>query len=130
MIILTTLDLPYCRLNFSADTIPNTEFHFAAGDLASWSGIKRAGGAMHHGHYTAVNIHQHALSQSSGGTPSPLELQYATPSICLAIGKEATSYNTFEGVKSGKDVMELYFGDDLGNKSKQLGIPFTEDLFY
>merc|ERR1712000_278212 len=56
------------------DGTPNNEYHFAAGDIAKWSGIKRCGGAMHHGHYTAQNIHQHLISHRTGEAPKYHEL--------------------------------------------------------
>jgi NADH dehydrogenase FAD-containing subunit len=41
--------------------VPNHYRHFAAGDIAAWSGIKRCGGAMHMGYYVAENIYMQIL---------------------------------------------------------------------
>lgn len=83
-----------------------------------WSGIKRAGAAMHQGFYVSVNIYQKMLSESAGITPKLLSLQEAMPSMGLAVGKQAAAYNPIDGVSSGEDTLKLYFNDDLGFKSK------------
>ncbi|PGH13034.1 hypothetical protein AJ79_03871 [Helicocarpus griseus UAMH5409] len=100
-------------LNFPSD-MPNAQYHFAAGDVALWSGIKRGGRAMHHGHYVAMNIHQRMLSERFGTAPKFSELQDLPPSMGLAVGKKAVSYSDFDGVTSGEETARLYFGDDLG----------------
>ncbi|KAK2746925.1 oxidation resistance protein 1 [Onygenales sp. PD_40] len=107
----------YVRINASLnfpDEVPNAQYHYAAGDVALWSGIKRGGRAMHHGHYAAMNIHQTMLKERRGTTPKFVELQEAPPSMGLAVGKQAVAYSPFEGVISGEDTLKLYFGDDLG----------------
>ncbi|POR31955.1 Thioredoxin reductase [Tolypocladium paradoxum] len=93
---------------------PNNEYHFCAGDLAKWTGIKRAGAAMHGGHYVAQNIHKTVLKERVGQEPSFMELQPAVPAmIGLAIGKTAVASGP-DGTVSGEDVLESYFRDDLG----------------
>jgi hypothetical protein len=55
-------------LNFPSDT-PNYRRHFAVGDTAAWSGIKRCGAAMHMGHFAAENIHQLMLHHQTQQAP-------------------------------------------------------------
>ncbi|KAL2151477.1 hypothetical protein VTH82DRAFT_6575 [Thermothelomyces myriococcoides] len=109
---------------------PNSVFHFAVGDLAKWSGIKRCGAAMHMGYYAAYNIHRHMQlqqqlqSQTEGrrrtttdktdGIPKPLELDEIPPMIGLAVGRKAVAYWPEGGITSGEEVMKAFFGDDLG----------------
>ncbi|EOO02375.1 putative pyridine nucleotide-disulfide oxidoreductase-like protein [Phaeoacremonium minimum UCRPA7] len=113
-------------LNFPVE-VPNSGHHFAIGDLAAWSGIKRCGGAMHMGYYAASNIHQVMLQQLQGRDPKFNELAEIPPMIGLAVGKKAMSYGPGQGVMSGEDVMEVFFGDDLGFticwKYLKLGLP-------
>jgi NADH dehydrogenase FAD-containing subunit len=101
------------RLRFQAE-LPNSEYHYAAGDIAAWSGINRAGGAMHQGHHVAVNIHQHIRSLRQGCEGQYMELQPVEPVICVAIGKEAACSCPLPGVETGAEVMKLFFEDDLG----------------
>lgn len=101
-----------CQLQGS---IPNVERHFAIGDIASWPGIKRCGGAMMHGYHAATNVHQLMLSEHIGSKPEFISLQAAPPMIGLALGKTAVTYNTVEGTRSGEDLMEAMFGEDMGN---------------
>jgi hypothetical protein len=89
--------------------------------VASWSGIKRAGGAMHAGHYIAYNIHQTVVKQQqSSHNPKFMELVPVPPMIGLAVGKKAVAYGPTEGVSSGEDVMYAFFKHDLGFESKWL----------
>lgn len=104
------------RCQFQND-IPNAEHHFAIGDLASWPGIKRCGGAMLHGHYAATNAHQLMLSECIGSKPELISLQVSPPMIGLCLGKTAVTYNNIEGTRSGEDLMASMFGDDMGNTS-------------
>lgn len=103
------------------DTVPNAYYHHAAGDIASWAGIKRCGAAMNHGHYTAANIHQKMLKElDHSGTTVPKFLEIAAdvpPCIGLAVGKKAVAYNPISGMDSGEEVTKVYFEDDLGFKS-------------
>ncbi|KAG9669306.1 FAD/NAD(P)-binding domain-containing protein, partial [Aureobasidium melanogenum] len=95
--------------------VPNADSHFAAGDIASWSGIKRCGGAMHMGHYCAVNIHQDMLKHGYGQTPTYKELSEFPNTMGLAVGKKAVIYDSTTGTASGEDLMSSYFGNDLAN---------------
>ncbi|TLS29427.1 hypothetical protein PpBr36_02136 [Pyricularia pennisetigena] len=97
-------------------SVPNAEYHFAPGDLALWSGIKRCGGAMHMGFCAATNMHQLMLQQMSAGqhTSKPIKLREFPPMIGLAVGKKAVSYSPDAGTNSGEDVNEMFFGNDLG----------------
>ncbi|KAH0367910.1 FAD/NAD(P)-binding domain-containing protein, partial [Aureobasidium melanogenum] len=101
-------------LRFNSD-IPNADSHFAAGDIVSWSGIKRCGGAMHMGHYCAINIHQDMLKHHYGQTPTYKELSEFPNIMGLAVGKKAVIYDSTTGTASGEDLMASYFGDDLAN---------------
>lgn len=109
-------------LSFSGD-IPNSSEHFAIGDLAKWSGIKRCGSAMHMGYLAAVNIHQLFRQSLSGSVPEFVTLDEIPPMIGLAIGKQAVSYWPEGGISSGEDVMEAFFGKDLGFTSKRPFLP-------
>lgn len=97
-------------------SMPNAASHFAAGDLALWSGIKRCGGAMHMGFCAATNMHQLMLQETSAGQHMPklVELSHFPPMIGLAVGRKAVSYSPDAGTNSGEDVAEMFFGDDLG----------------
>ncbi|KAG9538412.1 FAD/NAD(P)-binding domain-containing protein, partial [Aureobasidium melanogenum] len=95
--------------------VPNADSHFAAGDIASWSGIKRCGGAMHMGHYCAINIHQDMLKHRYGQTPVYKELSEFPNIMGLAVGKKAVIFDTTTGTASGEDLMASYFGNDLAN---------------
>lgn len=101
--------------HFASDGAPNARRHFAVGDLAAWSGIKRCGAAMHQGFHAAFNIHQEMTARkNSDHKPKYLSLTEHPPMIGLAVGKKAVSYGPTEGVKEGVEVMKLMFGDDLG----------------
>ncbi|KAK3346166.1 pyridine nucleotide-disulfide oxidoreductase-like protein [Lasiosphaeria hispida] len=100
-------------LNFPSET-PNAADHFAAGDLVRWSGIKRCGGAMHMGHFAAVNVHQRMQQKLSGAEPKLSELSEVPPMMGLAVGKKAVAYWPEAGMTSGEDVLKAFFGDDLG----------------
>ncbi|KAK7936695.1 uncharacterized protein PG986_015133 [Apiospora aurea] len=106
------------------EIIPNADRHFAIGDLINWSGIKRCGAAMHEGRFAGLNIHQLMLqelslasSSSESGekhVPEFQELAEIPPMIGLAVGKKGLSYGPDVGMKSGEDVLKLFFEDDLG----------------
>lgn len=125
-------------LHFTSD-ISNARRHFAVGDLAAWSGIKRCGAAMHMGHYAAYNIHQQLLHPQTPSSPANdsantttsgnssrrssidtdskprfMSLAEHPPVIGLAVGRTAITYSPADGVTSGEDVEKLMFGGDLG----------------
>ncbi|OAA44322.1 Pyridine nucleotide-disulfide oxidoreductase, NAD-binding domain protein [Metarhizium rileyi] len=97
---------------FSPGT-PNAEFHFCAGDLTKWSGIKRCGWAMHSGHYAAQNIHKLILKQHTGQEPVFMEFEEVPPMIGLAVGAKAVASGP-DGTVYGEGTMQAYFKDDLG----------------
>ncbi|KAF5667580.1 pyridine nucleotide-disulfide oxidoreductase [Fusarium heterosporum] len=101
------------NLQFEEGT-PNAEVHYAAGDINNWPGIKRCGGAMHHGHYVALNIHQSILSHKAGHAPEFKELVVYPPVIGLAVGKKAVASSPDNGTVSGEEVAQACFRDDLG----------------
>jgi hypothetical protein len=103
-------------MNFIGD-IMNKDYHFAAGDLVAWTGIKRCGAAMAMGHYAAFNIHQQIL-QGNQDEAQFIEFPDAPPMIALAVGKNAISYSPDAGAESGVEVMRSFFGEDLGLKSR------------
>ncbi|WXC47458.1 hypothetical protein QX201_007176 [Fusarium graminearum] len=105
------------NLQFEQGT-PNAESHYAAGDITRWPGIKRCGGAMHQGHYVALNIHQNILSQRAGHIPSHKEIAVYPPVIGLAVGKKAVASSPDTGTTAGEDVLQSCFRDDLGWTSK------------
>ncbi|KAJ9144963.1 Apoptosis-inducing factor 2 [Pleurostoma richardsiae] len=97
--------------------------HFAVGDIARWSGIKRCGAAMHMGHYAAVNIHQLMLRDMLGHEPKLMELPEIPPMIALAVGNSAIAYGP-QGMGVGKEVSDHFFGNDMALKGcwDQLGL--------
>ncbi|KAL2429475.1 Oxidoreductase OXR1 [Exophiala dermatitidis] len=102
-------------LNFP-EAVPNSQYHFAVGDVARWPGIKRCGAAMHHGQYAAQNIHQLMLQETQGTKPKLTELAEAPPGIGIAVGKQGVAYYPSEGTKYGEDILRLFFEDDLANR--------------
>lgn len=95
----------------------NAEWHFAIGDLIPQSGVKRCGGAMHHGQYAAHNIHQHILlSRGLIDEPKYQELMDYGVNIGLAVGKKAIGYSEQTGIMAGEDTLRYLFGDDLAFK--------------
>lgn len=104
-------------LQFSGD-VPNKEYHYAAGDLACWSGIKRGGAAMHQAHFAAVNIHQRMLAQLHKTEPKFKELAAVEPMMALALGKTAVGYFPTMGLSTGDEIRDMFFNEDLGYGSK------------
>ncbi|KAL3965516.1 hypothetical protein ACCO45_002520 [Purpureocillium lilacinum] len=92
--------------------VPNSQFHFCAGDAAEWSGIKRCGGAMNGGYCIAMNIHQKTIENSIGREPQYKELVYIAPMIAMAVGNNAVASNP-DSTRSGPEVLKKYFGTDL-----------------
>ncbi|KKA29548.1 hypothetical protein TD95_001664 [Thielaviopsis punctulata] len=98
-----------------AEGTPNHNTHFALGDLAQWSGIKRCGGAMHMGGYAAHNIHQLMLAEAVPDYKPEFNLLDEFPPVMgLAVGRKAMATGGPDDVKVGEDVMAAYFRDDLG----------------
>ena len=73
---------------------------------------------MHMGMLAAVNIHQLIKQTVSNSNPEFMKLDEIPPMIGLAVGKKAVGYWPGGGTTSGEDVMEAYFGKDLGFTSK------------
>jgi NADH dehydrogenase FAD-containing subunit len=102
------------------DTIPNASSHFGVGDVIAWTGIKRAGSATVMGQAAAQNIYASILNSEL--PPSAVESEkYALSElpawgavIGLAVGKQCLTFDPKNGMKYGVDVMQSYFGDDLG----------------
>ncbi|KAF4630497.1 hypothetical protein G7Y89_g7645 [Cudoniella acicularis] len=70
---------------------------------------------MHAGYFAAINIHQQILERQLGKTPKFVQFPEIPPLMALAVGENALSYGPVEGTKSGKDVMKMFFGEDLGH---------------
>jgi NADH dehydrogenase FAD-containing subunit len=102
------------------ETIPNSNSHYGVGDVIEWSGIKRAGSATVMGQAAAQNIYASILNtELSGSAPaterhSLTELPAWAAVIGLAVGKQCLTYDPTNGMKYGVEVMQSYFGDDLG----------------
>lgn len=98
---------------FFPDTVPNADCALAAGDIISWSGIKRCGGAMQQGYFVAVNIHQRMQQERTGKTPEFQKLDEIPPMIGLAVGAHAIAYKNGGTLTWGGDTAQTFFGDDL-----------------
>jgi hypothetical protein len=81
---------------------------------------------MHMGHYVAINLHQHILSQTYGKEPKYVELAEFPAMLALAVGKKAVVYGPEEGTHSGEEEMRGYFGVDLGWTSEFLSYILCE----
>lgn len=104
-------------MNLLTDS-PTARAHYAVGDIASWSGIKRCGAAMAMGHIAAANIHQ-VISQAKFGTePTFIEFPEVPPMIAIAVGKKAVCYGPENGTTSGEEDLKRMFRDDLGWSSE------------
>lgn len=103
-------------------SISNSDFHFAAGDIINWSGIKRCGSSMHMGKLAGWNIYQLIMKDLSRSTKKTKlkELGPIPPMITIAVGRKAVSCGP-RGMTSGKRTMRLFFEDDLGFRSKYSG---------
>lgn len=111
-------------------TLINHPHAFAVGDIAAWSGIKRAGAALAMGKVAAVNLYSTLLSREKPDRTLELtEFPEVPPMMALAVGTQAISYGPTQGVLSGEDQMELLFQGDLGWEStiKYLGLTELDD---
>ncbi|KAF1970785.1 FAD/NAD(P)-binding domain-containing protein [Bimuria novae-zelandiae CBS 107.79] len=116
------------------DTIPNAASHFGVGDVVEWSGIKRAGSAMVMGQTAAHNIYADILNSESKNTSAEekykhIKLSKWEPVIGIAIGKQCLTWGSESGMKYGVEVMEGYFGNDLGwaGNLKYVGLTDVEE---
>ncbi|KAF1917506.1 hypothetical protein BDU57DRAFT_471249 [Ampelomyces quisqualis] len=99
------------------DTIPNAASHYGVGDVIAWSGIKRAGSATVMGQAAAQNIYASILNSelsTSEEKHTLTELPAWAAVIGLAVGKQCLTYDPTNGMKYGVEIMQGYFGDDLG----------------
>lgn len=96
--------------------------HYAAGDVARWSGIKRGGAAMHQGHYAARNIHQKMMAKVYGTTPEFMALEEVQSGMGIALGETAVSYFPSMGLGEGAETRKMFFEDDLGFMSMCLSL--------
>jgi NADH dehydrogenase FAD-containing subunit len=99
------------------DKIPNASSHYAVGDVIEWTGIKRAGSATVMGQTAAQNIYASILNSEAAEDSEKIgstELPAWAAVIGLAVGKQCLTYDPSNGMKYGVDVMQAYFGEDLG----------------
>ncbi|KAL4791409.1 hypothetical protein BDV19DRAFT_393155 [Aspergillus venezuelensis] len=127
--IKPTLEFPSDVSSIPADIASD---HYAAGDVAKWSGIKRAGAAMHQGHFAARNVHQKMMAKVYGTTPEFVKLDPVEAGMGLAVGKSAVSYFPSMGLGWGEETRELFFQGDLGfgicYRWMQLGTPMGKPV--
>ena len=126
--VMVNLDLSF------KDTIPNAASHFGVGDVVEWSGIKRAGSAMVMGMAAAHNIYADILNSENENAPTEeqynhIKLSKWEPVIGIAIGKQCLTWGSEPGMKYGVEVMEGYFGSDLGwaNNLKYIGLTDVDE---
>lgn len=96
-------------------SVPNADVHYAVGDIAKWTGIKRSGPAMSQGKYAATNIVQTLIALEDGKSVEDAELASCPPSqptMTLAIGEQAMGMRM--GLRYGKEVKMRAFGTGLG----------------
>lgn len=70
------------------------------------------------GQYAAENIHKHMLAECTGEKPTYKQLTPFPSVIGLAIGKKCAVYTPDEGTKASEELMDIMFGKDMGNTSK------------
>ncbi|KIW00386.1 uncharacterized protein PV09_08095 [Verruconis gallopava] len=98
-----------------AATVPNADAHYAVGDVARWTGIKRSGPAMAQGKLAATNIVTSLIALEDGKAIEDAELVSAPPSrptMTLAIGEQAIGMRA--GLRYGREVKDRAFGTGLG----------------
>ncbi|KIW00354.1 uncharacterized protein PV09_08066 [Verruconis gallopava] len=91
----------------------NDERHYAIGDMAKWSGIKRCGGAIAMGRTVAVNLYQQIIAEKYKIAPKFEEWPEIPPMIALAIGNQAMVYAPEMGASCSESNAKIYFRDDL-----------------
>ena len=117
------------------NTVPNHTYHYGVGDVIQWTGIKRAGSATVMGQAAAQNIYSSILNSELPDTApesdryGKTELPSWDAVIGIAVGKQCLTYDPKNGIKYGVDVMEGYFGQDLGWSAslKYMGLTDTVD---
>ncbi|KAF2673318.1 FAD/NAD(P)-binding domain-containing protein [Microthyrium microscopicum] len=107
-------------LQFPED-LENSDVIYAAGDVVSWSGIKRSGPAGNMGKIAAKNIFAQMLAAEDGRAASEIEFEKLQPvtraSMSLAVGNQAMS-NGGESLRWGPGVKQGAFGRALGLDGK------------
>ncbi|GAB1194009.1 hypothetical protein APSETT444_003246 [Aspergillus pseudonomiae] len=102
---------------------PNAPDHFAVGDAALWNGIKSVGGALFMGQCAAINIVGRIGARNAHDRAyqlKPVEIPSFPLLMYLAVGKSAVSLEPDGSVRSGCDIHDMFFGEDLGLQSKQI----------
>jgi NADH dehydrogenase FAD-containing subunit len=111
---LTLYRLQLCNI------LPNATSHFAIGDVAAWSGIKRVGNAFIMGQFAATNIMKMMLSNCSAYNEESdhckklAECPTMDPMMALSIGKNALVYQSGHGVQHSEALKESVVGRGLG----------------
>ena len=118
------------RLNIVSPSTAKANRVFAIGDIADNQSVKRAGSAFATGKISAVNIYSQLLAlEDEKRTAELAEFPAVPPMMALAVGREAVAFGPGFDTKSGVDMMEWMFQDDLGWKStlKHLGLTGEEE---
>ncbi|KAA8905682.1 oxidoreductase [Sphaerosporella brunnea] len=100
-------------LNFPS-SVANSNAHYAVGDIARWSGIKRVGSALLMGSFAARNLVQSMVAEENNEEPKLAEFPEIPPMLVLALGKKAVGYHQAMGFTFGEEPLKQSFGDDLG----------------
>ncbi|ATZ48284.1 Bcalo3 [Botrytis cinerea B05.10] len=101
-------------LQFPSDLV-NADFHYAAGDVVSWSGIKRVGNAFIMGQHVATNIVRQICSSRVKENPTALAVcPQIKPMMALSIGDTALVYPKDENDSWGEEQQNLVVGRGLG----------------
>jgi len=69
----------------------------------------------------AENIFQQILSERFGIPTALRDWPRYPPMIGLAVGKKAVVYDAEGGTKCSEEMMNIYFGEDLGFQRKSCG---------
>ena len=109
-----SLKLNHGRLQFPSE-LPNADYHFAVGDVAAWSGIKRVGNAFIMGQFIATNIMKLILATETLGTDHDLlNCPPMDPMMALSIGSNALVYQEALGVLSSEELKKTVIGRGMG----------------
>ncbi|TEY53490.1 hypothetical protein BOTCAL_0246g00050 [Botryotinia calthae] len=100
-------------LQFPSDLV-NADFHYAAGDVVSWSGIKRVGNAFIMGQHVATNIVRQICSSRVKEYSTTLAVcPQIKPMMALSIGDTALVYPKGENDSWGEEQQNLVVGRGL-----------------
>ncbi|KAF7864289.1 uncharacterized protein EAF02_010257 [Botrytis sinoallii] len=101
-------------LQFPSDLV-DADFHYAAGDVVSWCGIKRVGNAFIMGQHVATNIvRQICSSQMKEGSITLAMCPQIRTMMALSIGDTALVYPKGEDDSWGEEQQSLIVGRGLG----------------